>query len=308
MNEENTKVGVVGIGAVGGYFGAKLAKAGVDVTFIGRENTVDHIKEHGLKVISYQGDFEIKKPKVSHPFEAIKDADIILFCVKSYSTRKVAEAMKKRISDKAIIISLQNGIENEKILAEVFGPERVIGSVVYVSASKLSPGIIKHTAYGKLVMGGLTGEITPQLRKIEKLFLDSSIPVGVTEDINKMLWKKLILNIAYNGFTSVLNAPLIKFPDLPEAQECFYEVMKEAQKVAIEEGVNITDEDIDDLMKVTKSQGFTTFKTSTLQDIEAGKPLEVDDINGMIIKLAHKYQIQTPMNKLLYALLKLKTG
>ncbi|MFA6990151.1 MAG: ketopantoate reductase family protein [Candidatus Gastranaerophilaceae bacterium] len=300
------KIGIVGIGAVGGYFGAKLAKAGQDVTFIGKENITEHIKEHGLKIISYQGDFEIKKPKAAHPFEAVKDVDLILFCVKSYSTRKVAEALNKRISDKAVIISVQNGIENEKILAEIFGRERVIGSTVYVSAAVSAPGIIKHTAYGKIVLGELTGEITPRLRKIEKLFLDSSIPAGVTDDINKTLWKKLILNIAYNGFTSVINNTLVKFPEVLIAQECFYEVMKEAQAVANEEGIKITDNDIDDLMKVTKSEGFTTFKTSTLQDIEAEKPLEIDDINGIIIKLANKHNIKVPMNKLLYALLKLK--
>ena len=306
MSDKNFKIAVVGIGAVGGYFGAKLAKAGQDVTFIGRENTVDYIKEHGIKVISYQGDFEIKKPKVSHPFEAIRDADLVLFCVKSYSTRKVAEALKKRISDKAVIISVQNGVENEKILAEIFGSDRVIGSVVYVSAAVSAPGVIKHTAYGKMVFGELTGEITPRLREIEKLFLDSAIPVGVTDDINKTLWKKLILNIAYNGFTSVINNSLAKFPEVPLAQESFYDVMKEAQAVANEEGINITDSDIDDLMKVTKSEGFTTFKTSTLQDMEAGKPLEIEDMNGIIIKLAQKHNIKVPMNKLLYSLLKLK--
>jgi 2-dehydropantoate 2-reductase len=300
------KIGVIGIGAVGGYFGAKLARANNDVVFIARESTADYIRENGLKIHSYQGDFEIKKPKVAHPFEAVKDVDVILFCIKAYNTRKVAEALKQRISDKAVIISVQNGVENEKILAEIFGKERVIGSVVYVSAAVSSPGVIKHTAYGKIVFGEMDGKITDRLRSIEKLFWDASIPCGVTDDINKTLWKKLILNIAYNGFTSVIGNALVKYPQLPEAQECFYEVMKEAQVVANEEGIRITDDDIDDLMKVTKSEGFTTFKTSTLQDIEAGKPLEIEDMNGTIVKLASKHHIKVPMNKLLYSLLKMK--
>ena len=300
------KIGVIGIGAVGGYFGAKLANAGADVTFIGREKTVEYIEKNGIKVKSFKGDFEIKKPKIAHPFEAIKDVDIILFCVKSYHTKKLAEALKKRISDKAVIISMQNGVENEKVLADIFGAQRVIGAVVYVSAAVPKPGIIKHSAYGKFVLGELSGEITPRLRKIEKFFLDHGIPVGVTDDINKALWKKLILNISYNGFTSIINNALIKYPEIPEAKECFYEVMNEAKTIANKEGINITEEDLQDLMKVTESRGFSTFKTSTLQDIEAGKQLEIDDMQGIIIKTAQKHNVDVPMNKLLYSLLKLK--
>lgn len=300
------KIGIIGIGAVGGYFGAKLAKAGQDVTFIGKEKTVEYIQKNGLKIKSYKGDFEIKKPKIAHPFEAIKDVDIILFCVKSYHTKLLAEALKPRISDNAIIVSLQNGVENEKVLSEVFGEDRVIGSVVYVSASVPKLGTIKHTGYGKVVFGELNGEMTPRLRELEKIFRDSEIPVGLTNDINKDLWKKLILNISYNGFTAIINSSLEKYPQILEAQECFYQLMKEAQLVANKEGIKIMDKDVDDLMKVTKSSSFTSFKTSTLQDIEQGKPLEIDDMQGIIIKTAQKHNIEVPMNKLLYSLLKLK--
>ena len=299
------KIGVVGTGAVGGYFGAKLAQAGLDVTFISRGNTLNILQTQGLKIKSYMGDFIIRKPKVAHSFNVIADVDIILFCLKSYNTREVAEALKSRISDKTVIISMQNGVENEDILSEILGKERIIGSVVYITASVPEPGVIKHTSYGKVVLGELNGEFTDRIRSIEKLFLDAGIPCGCTKDIKSELWKKLMLNIPYNGFTALTRGALSNYNDVIEAQECFLRALKEVQAVARAEGHNITDEDVEEVLKFTKSEGFITFKYSTLQDIEANKPLEIDSMQGAVIRSAEKYNIDVPINKLIYALLKM---
>lgn len=302
------KIGVIGVGAVGGYFGAKLAHAGLDVTFISRGKTLETLKEKGLKVISYKGNFEVKKVKAAHNFDVIKDADIILFCVKSYSTKEIAEALKPRISDKTVIISLQNGVENEDILAEVFGKDRVIGSVVYITSGMTEPAVIKHTSYGKVVFGELNGQITDRLRSIEKLFLDAGIPAGVTSDIKRDLWKKLMLNIPYNGFTAIIGDSLKNYNHVKEAQECFLQALKEVQLVAQKEGHNITDEDIEEVIKFTKNENFGTFKSSTLLDAEAGKSVEIEEMHGAIVRSAQKYKLDVPMVKLMYALLKLKFG
>ena len=299
------KIGVIGTGAIGGYFGAKLAQAGLDVTFISRGTTLNILQTQGLKIKSYMGDFTIRKPKVAHSFNVLADTDIILLCVKSYNTREVAEALKSRISDKTIIISMQNGIENEDILAEVFGKEKSIGSVVYITASVPEPGIIKHTSYGKVIFGELNKEITHRIRDIEKVFLDAGVPCGLTSDIKTELWKKLMLNIPYNGFTALARGPLSNYHEIREAQECFLRALKEVQAVARAEGHNISDEDVADVLKFTKSEGFTTFKSSTLLDIESNKPLEIDSMQGAVIKAAEKHNLDIPVNKLIYALLKM---
>jgi 2-dehydropantoate 2-reductase len=300
------KIGVVGIGAVGGYFGAKLALGGHDVTFIGREQSADFYKENGLKIKSFKGDFELKNMKVFHDFRHIKDADYLFLCVKSYNTREIAEALKKRISEKTVIISVQNGVDNEEILSDIFGKERVLGSVVYISVSSPKNGIINHTAYGKILVGELDGKITERTRTLETAFLNSGVPCGISSDIKKDLWKKLMLNIAYNGFTALIGRPLEKLEEVEEAKEAFWDTLKEVQKVANADGIKITDKDVEESFNVTQSEGFKTFKTSTLQDIEAGKPLEIDSLQGMVVRTAKKYKIDIPMNKLLYALLKLK--
>lgn len=300
------KIGVLGAGAVGGYFGARLAQAGNDVTFIGTQRTVDALRENGLLIKSYKGDFEIKKPKVFHSFENIQDVDVILFCVKAYHTKQIAEALKPRISSKTVIVSMQNGIQNETLLADIFGKERVVGSVVFISSMLEKPGVINHLGFGKITMGELSGQRTKRVEALEKMFIKAGVPAGITTDIDRELWKKLILNIAYNGLTALIKDTLEGFNDVAEMKEVFYKILKEGQAVALKEGHHIQDSDIDDLMKVTTADAFLKFKTSTLQDVLRGRALEIDEMQGVIVKLAKKHNIQTPMNELIYALLKLQ--
>lgn len=300
------KIGIIGVGAVGGYFGAKLANAGVDVTFIGTSRTVQMVYHNGLYVKSFQGDIHVKEPKIYHAFEAIKDVDVVLFCVKSYLTESLAKALEPRLNKNAIIVSMQNGIENEKILADVFGAERVIGSVVFISSQLERPGYINHLGFGKVVFGELNGEMTPRVENLKQLFLESEIPADTTDNIQKELWKKLILNAAYNGYTGLAEGSLKYFYDVPEAVEMFYKTLKEGQMLAGLEGYNITDEEIAKIMQVTKSEGFLNFKTSTLQDLEKGKPLEIDAIQGILLKIAEKHNVDAPLNKFLYSILQLK--
>lgn len=302
---KNLKIGVIGTGAVGGYFGGKLAKAGFDVTFVARGLILEALQAKGLTIKSFMGDFTIKKPKVTSNFKDLRDMDIILLCVKSYSTKEIAKALKPILKENATVISMQNGIENEEILSEMLGPENVIGSVVFITSSVPEPGLIKHTSYGKIVLGELKGQITERLKMIEKMFFESGVPTSTTSSIKTELWKKLMLNIPYNGFTALTRGPLENYFEIAEAQECFLRALKEVQLVAKKEGFNITDEDIENAMKFTKTEGFTTFKSSTLLDIEAGKPVEIDALQGAVIQAANKHNIDIPVNKLLYALLKM---
>ena len=299
------KIGVIGTGAVGGYFGGKLANAGYDVTFTARGVILEALQTNGLQIKSYKGDFTIKNPKVTSNFKDLRDSDIILLCVKSYSTREIAKALNNIISEKTIIISLQNGIENEDILSEVLGPKHVMGSVVFITSSVPAPGVIKHTSYGKIILGELNKEITKRLISVEKMFLEAGVPASTTTNIKRELWKKLMLNVPYNGFTALTRRPLENYFELPEAQESFLKALKEVQLVASKEGYKITDEEVEQALAFTKTEGFTAFKSSTLLDIEAGKPVEIDAMQGAVIRAAKKHDLDIPMNKLLYALLKM---
>jgi 2-dehydropantoate 2-reductase len=128
----------------------------------------------------------------------------------------------------------------------------------------------------------------------------------VTDNIYKELWKKLILNTAYNGYTCLIEGALKYFYDVPEAVEMFHKTLKEGQMLSRLEGYDITDEEINEIMLVTKSEGFLNFKTSTLQDLEKGKPLEIDAIQGVLLQIAEKHNVEVPLNKFIFAMLRLK--
>jgi len=298
------KIVVLGTGAVGGYYGGRLAKAGNDVTFIARGKTLEALQSNGLEIKSYTGNFIIKNPKVTSDLAAVRNADLILFCVKSYSTSEIAKAIKPVIQDTAIIISMQNGIDNENILAATLGKEKILGSVVYITSCCPEPGLIKHTSSGKMILGELNGELTERLSKLEKLFLSSGIPISSSTNIKKELWKKLMLNMPFNGFTALTKKPLKAYFEIPDSLDCFYKSLKEVQLIAKHEGYNISDEEVDEVFSICKSEQTMNFKSSTLQDLEAGKPLEIDSLQGTVIKIAHKHNLDIPINKLLYTLLK----
>lgn len=299
------KIGIIGTGAVGGYFGARLAQNGEDVLFIARRNTLKALKEKGLIIESYTGNFTIESPKVSPRFEDLADRDLILLCTKSYHTEEIASALKPHLKPKTIILSMQNGVDNEEKLTKILDKNPIIGSVVFITAGIKKSGVIKHTSYGKITIGEMNGEITDRTQVIEKMFLNAAIPASITTNIKKELWKKLMLNIAYNGLTAIVRSSLTKFDDIKEAQETFYEALKEVQLVASSEGINITNKEVDEAYEFTKTKGFTGFKSSTLIDAEAGKPLEIDALQGAVIRSAKKNSIYIPINKTLYALLKL---
>lgn len=298
------KIGVIGAGAVGGYLGARLIEAGFDVTFVELDDVCNAIKVNGINVKSIISDVKVETPAIYSDMSVIAEKDIILLAVKSYDTEKVAHQIKNIISDKAVVVSMQNGIENEKILSEILGEDKVIGAAVYISCNVPQSGNIVHTSLNKLYFGRINGKNDEKVNLIAEIFSKTVLETVISDEINKELWQKLMINIPFNGFTALTGGPLEKYYSVKEAQESFYNAMKEVQQVAIAEGINISDKSIDEsFQSFTNSDGFDKTITSTLQDMKAGKQLEIDYFQGTVIKLAEKHGINVPINKLLYALI-----
>ncbi len=300
------KIGIIGTGAVGGYFGAKLVKAGLEVVFVGSKRSTPIIKEKGFYIKSPKGDIAIENPNISDNLDELKTADVILLCTKAYDTEEIAEAIKNIIKKDSIIISLQNGIDNEEILAQILGKEKIIAASIYLSAASISPGVINHAGSGKIILGELNQKMTPRLEKLEKLFSDAKIPVATSTDLKKDMWKKLLVNSAYNGFTALIGCSLKDIHSETGAKDAYLEVLKEGQTVAKTAGIFITDEEIEQLFEMINQTVFINFKSSTLQDLEKGNKLEIDAIQGEIVKIAKKNNVKAPLNNLIYSLLKLK--
>ena len=301
------KLGLIGVGGVGGYFGAKLLKAGFEVSFLATIKSAEILKKNGLNVQSPFGDMVFNKINVSSESSIIKDCDIIFLCAKSQNTKEIAQNIKPFMKENSIIVSLQNGIENEEILADILGRERVIPAQIYISVESPSAGIIKHGGSGEIVIGELNNQKTKRLKELQKLLNSANIPTQMTDDYKKILWLKLLVNSVYNGFSAILGDDFKKIPYSEEGKKTFWTMLKEGQKVAIADGANIEEGHLKKIMKMTeKGNVFFNYPSSTLQDIKKGKPLEIDFIQGAIIRKGKKYNIETPMNELVFGLLKIK--
>jgi len=302
-----TKLALIGTGGVGGYFGAKLLKAGFDVSFVATLKSAEIIRQNGLKVKSPDGDMFFDKVNVSSDYSAVRDCSVIFLCTKSQNTREIAGGIKPFLSQNAIVVSLQNGIENEEILSEILGKTCVIPAQIYISVESPSAGIIEHGGSGEIVIGELDNKKTKRLEDLQNLLISANIPTKITDNYRKILWLKLLVNSVYNGFSALLGDDFKKIPYSEEGKNAFWKMLKEGQKVAIADGVNVEEKHLQRIMEMTeKGNVFFNYPSSTLQDVKKHKPLEIDYIQGAIIRKGRQYGIETPMNELVWSLLKIK--
>ncbi|MFQ5802153.1 MAG: 2-dehydropantoate 2-reductase [Candidatus Methylomirabilales bacterium] len=296
------KVAVMGAGAVGAYFGALLHRGGVDVTLIARGEHLEAIKARGLHIKSTQGDFSVPAKAVGDPTE-IGPVDLILFCVKSYDTESGARQCLPIIREGTIILSLQNGVDNEAKIAAIAGDEKVLGGVAYIGAGISQPGVIVHTAEGRIVFGELTGGISERGKRLEQTLSEAGLPVEISSDIREALWRKLCWNAAFNALNALVGGEVDILVQRSGAKALARAVMEEVRTVAASQGVHLPEDVVDKLLRWTATAA-TGMKTSMRQDREAGRRLEVDALNGVVVQKGQAAGISTPYNFALYALLK----
>ncbi|PLX44045.1 MAG: 2-dehydropantoate 2-reductase [Deltaproteobacteria bacterium] len=294
------KIGIMGSGAVGSYFGAMLAKAGVDVFFVARGEHLARMKYDGLKVRSIKGDFDISVRATDEP-EAVGECDLILFCVKSHDTVTAARQMAPMLGKSTIVISLQNGVDNEEVLGRIIGPERIIGGLCYIGARVDRPGEVIHSAAGRIIIGEYDGRRTVRLARAESLFADADVEVAVAEDINVEQWKKLCWNLSFNSISALTRSTVGEIIDNPETRQCVVEAISEAVRVASGVGVALP-EDLAERIIASNAQ-FSNLRTSMLQDVEKGRPLEAKALNGVVCRYGKEHGVDTPTNRTLYGLL-----
>lgn len=296
------KIAVIGAGAVGGYFGAMLAKSANDVYFVARGEHLRAIREKGLRIKSYKGDFGLEVKAGDSPAE-FGAADLVLVCVKSYDTSSAIELMRPLVSESAGIISLQNGVENEDLLSMAFGPEKVLGGVAYIGSKVAEPGAIQHSAGGKISIGELDGRQTRRLNQLQEVFTRAGIPCDVSADIRKELWAKLLWNAAFCAIAAFTRETCKNIIDFPPTRKLAVEIMEEVCAVARSKGIEIGEKEIGAALDLSERLG--QFKPSLLQDLEAGKRLEYDAFNGAVLRMAAQASVQVPLNSAFNACLEL---
>lgn len=293
------KVAVMGAGAVGGYFGGVLAKSGADITLIARGKRLEAMRKEGLLVRSYKGDFRVDVRATPDPKE-VGPAELILFTVKSYDTQDAIKLCKPMIQENTCILSLQNGIDNDEKIAREVGWEKVICGVAYIGASVEGPGVIRHSAAGKIAIGELDGRITQRIRKIAEMFSAAGIPCEISGNVVKLKWKKLVWNAAFNALTTITGASVAEVSGDAKLMEVAAAAMREVIEVAQKKGIDIDDAAIQDALTLSKNVG--DFKTSMLQDFESGRKTEVEALNEIVVRKGREVNVKTPVNQCLYAL------
>ena len=308
MKNKIPKIFVMGAGSVGCFFGGMLARAGKDVTLIARPMHVEAIHKKGLymECTNFQ---EYVPIKATVDQSEVKDADIILLCVKSTDTQKTIEGIQTYLKKDVVILSLQNGVSNCDMIKKTT-PTHSYPAVVYVATSIAGPGHLKHFGRGELLIGDLDNQhltnesIQDELQFLTEIFSTSGVPCDISKDIKYELWSKFLVNCCYNGISAIGQIQYGKMAALPEIQVLMDQIMKEFLAVAHKEGVVMTLEQAAMLIQ----QIATTMsgqRSSTAQDLARKKPTEIDYLNGLIVKKGQDYGIRTPVNQSIYALVKM---
>lgn len=304
---KDKKLLIFGTGAVGGYYGGMLVKVGYDVTFVARDKNYEVLKQNGLTLIreNKKEIIPINVVRAIHELPQGTTFDYIFICVKSFDTKFAANEIKDIIGKNTTVVSFQNGIENEDIIGEVVGTEKVIGALVFVASRLVEPGVVYQFGYN----GGLIGELdckkTNRILELQEMFQNSGIDVHISDDIRAEFWNKLIWNASFNPISVLSRKTVDKILEDKELYELTKNVMSEVRDVALAQGINIRKDAVE--FNLSRSKGFTGFKTSMLQDFERGKPIELEEIVGVVIKKAKEKNMKVPNIEKVYKEVRQKT-
>ncbi|MGA7869303.1 MAG: ketopantoate reductase family protein [Candidatus Binatus sp.] len=300
------KILVMGAGAVGAYFGARLRASGEDVVLCARGENLRAIRAHGLDITSIGGDLRIDVSATDTPRD-FAPYDLILLCVKAYDTDAAADAISGCLKPGGAILTLQNGVENEVKLAAIFGREAVMGGNARVGVEMVAPGKIVHLSSGHIDFGELDGRETERARKIADVFRRAGILGELSADIMTARWDKLIWNGAFNTVTTLTRRHVGEVLDDPEGVKLLRTMMQEIVNVARAEGARISDDRVEAYFAHSQ-KNLRALKTSTQQDLVRGKALEYEALSGAVVRAARRHNIDVPAVETVYALLRLLDG
>ena len=308
MTARFQSVAVVGAGAVGGFFGAMLARAGHRVTLIARPAQVQAIERDGLR-LDMAGRVESIAIAATPALDAVRDADLVLFCVKSTDTDTVARDLAPRLAPRTLVLSLQNGVENASTIARHVG-QTVVPAVVYVATAMPEPGLVKHHGRGDLVIGPLNPSaahdpaLAGDLQALAALFASASVPVKISADVMAELWSKLMVNCAYNAISGLAQSTYGELAALGPIRELQHAVVGEVCALASAEGVDLPlASSLEAMERIAGAMPAQL--SSTAQDMARGKPSEIEHLNGFVVRRGREVGVPTPANLALYALVRL---
>jgi 2-dehydropantoate 2-reductase len=290
-------VAVMGAGAVGCYYGGMLARAGHAITLIARPQHVAAVHAQGLRMDTQQFDERVPLAASTEP-DAVAGAQLVLFCVKSTDTEAAGALIRAHLRPDALVLCLQNGVDNAERLRGVLPQHTVAAAVVYVATEMAGPGHVKHHGRGELVI-----EPSAQSEAVARALIAAGVPTEISPNVRGALWAKLILNCAYNALSAIAQVPYGRLVQAPGVTAVMHNVVDECLAVAHAEGVQVPG-DVDAAVRRI-AETMPNQLSSTAQDLARGKPSEIDHLNGLVVRRGEALGIPTPANRVLHTLVKL---
>ena len=315
------KIVIAGAGAIGGYIGARLARAGADVVLFARGPHLQAMQAHGLRVQSAEGNFDVR-PQVTGDLTSIGTADVVFLGVKAHGLTSLAPALPPLFGPDTVVVSTQNGIpwwyfqshggefdgwrleriDPGGVIAAAIEPRRVIGSLAYFATDVVEPGIIRHNEGNRISFGELDGSRSDRVRRIAEALIAAGFRCPISTRFRHEIWVKLLGNISFNPVSALTRGTLEEMVRQPDTARLIRDVMTEAESVASRLGIEIPIS-IDQRMAGGEKAG--AHKTSMLQDLEAGRPMEIEAIAGATLELGERLGVPMPATRAVYACVKL---
>lgn len=295
------KILIMGTGGVGGYYGGLLAQQGNDVTFVARGAHLKAIQNEGLKVKSVHGDFNISPAQATDDPASVGPVDLVLFCVKTYSTEESAQAMRPAVGPQTVVMSLQNGIDAAERIGSVIGEEHVIGGVTWLSSAVEAPGVIKQISqFRRIVLGEMAGGTSDRIQSIYEVLKNTGATVEISEDVQKVLWNKLVFITAVSSVGSLTRLSMGEYRAIPETRSLLTKIMQEVESVARARGVNL---DADAVQKWLDfiDNAAPSIKPSMQLDVETGHRTELESMIGVVGRKGREVGVATPVTDFVYA-------
>ena len=297
------RIVVMGSGGTGGYFGAKLARAGEDVTFVARGEHLDAIRKNGLRVKSAaDGEWVVQSPAVEE-LEGQPPADLVLFCVKSFDTESAGERIKAVVGPATGVLPVQNGVDNEEKLERSLGPGHVMGGVAQVLATIESPGVISHRFLGRIVFGEMDGRESERARAFLGVCERAGISAEISPDMLRTLWEKYVFIAAHAGMTALTRCPAGVVRSVPETRRLYRLILEEMVALGNAVGAGLAPGFVDTCLGMLDNLG-AAFTSSLHHDLAQGKRLELEALHGHAVRLGERYGVPTPALFAVYAALR----
>jgi 2-dehydropantoate 2-reductase len=298
------RIAVVGTGGIGGPYGAALARAGAEVTFVARGAHLEAMRQNGLRVEGDRGEIHIQPAQATDDIAGIGTVDFVLFCVKLWDVEGVGRQLRAIVGPGTTVVPLQNGVDAAERLVPILGDEAVMGGIAFVTGNIVSPGVIRQTGtYQSMTFGELDGRLSERGQRLRDLCEMAGFEGVLSPDIKVPLWEKFILIVPASGLNALTRVPLGKWREDPDLVALYEAALRETVAVGLAEGVGLPPDCIDNGMALMRSMP-AHHMTSMANDLLRGNRLELPWFAGKVVELGRRHDIPTPINGFIYAALK----